>query len=324
MAETMHAIVAREGAPLSWEEIERPSPGPGEVRIKVAAAGLNRADVLQRRGVYPPPEGAPDTMGLEVSGWIDAVGEGVTGWREGQVVCALLPSGGYAEYAVAHAGAVMPPPDGVDLKSAAALPEAIMTVWTNVFDMGRLKPGETFFVQGGASGIGTTAIQMARAHGARVFATAGSDEKCETCVELGAEAAFNYRTQDFEAELKAVGGADLILDMIAGDYVARHINALRPMGRLVHIAVQGGLKAEVNILKVMTKRLTVTGSTLRSRSDAEKAAIASQIVSQVWPMISAGGLRPVIDSTFAMQEAEAAHARLTSGDHIGKIVLTLD
>ncbi len=324
MAAKMKAIIARKDQPLSWEDVDLPEPAAGHIRIKVAAAGLNRADILQRRGMYPPPEGAVDIMGLEVSGWVDAVGEGVSGLREGQAVCALLPSGGYAEYAIAHAGSVMPPPDGVDLVQSAGLPETVMTVWANVFGLGQLKPGETFLVQGGSSGIGTTAIQMARAHGARVFATAGSEEKCKACVSLGAEAAFNYKTDDFEAELKALGGVDVILDIVAGDYVSGHINILKTDGRLVHIAVQGGLKTEVNILKIMSKRLVVTGSTLRGRTDAQKAAIASQVVSSVWPQVRAGKVKPIIDSTFPMQEAEAAQARMVASEHIGKILLTLD
>ena len=324
MAEMMKAIVVEDGKPLQLKEIARPEPGPHEVRIKVAAAGLNRGDILQRRGMYPPPPGAPDTMGLEVSGTIDAVGAKVEGWREGQSVCALLPSGGYAEFAIAHAGSVMPVPDGVSLVESAALPETVMTVWTNVFDAAQLKSGETFLVQGGASGIGTTAIQMAKAHGARVFATAGSDEKCAACVEMGAEAAFNYKTQDFETEMKAVGGADVILDMVAGEYVGKHINVMKPKGRLVHIAVQGGLKAQINVLKIMTNQLVVTGSTLRARSNEEKASIAAQVVTKVWPQISSGEIKPIIDSTFPMAQAEDAHARMTSGDHIGKILLTLE
>ena len=321
--ETMQAIIAKPGEALSLETFDKPEPGPGQVRIKVAAAGLNRADILQRAGKYPPPPGAPDIMGLEVSGWIDAIGEGVTVWSLGQPVCALLPAGGYAEYAIAHAGSTLPVPDGVSMVEAAVLPEAIMTVWANVFDLGRLQAGETFLVQGGASGIGTTAIQMARNAGARVFATAGQDEKCSACETLGAEAAFNYRTQDFEAEMTAQGGADVVLDIVAGEYVAKHVNLLKPKGRLVHIAIQGGMKAQVNVLMIMMKQLVVTGSTLRGRSDDEKERIASAVRAHVWPDIEAGRFKPVIDSQFALADAEKAHERLNSGDHFGKIVLVV-
>ena len=319
---TMMAVEI-EGETLAWTEVQKPTPGAGQIRIRVASAGLNRADILQRRGMYPPPEGAVDRMGLEVSGWVDALGDGVTAFREGEEVCALLPSGGYAEYAIAHAGSVMPVPEGIALQDAASLPETIMTVWANVFDIAALEPGETLLVQGGASGIGVTAIQLAKAHGAKVYVTAGSDAKCQECISLGADGAFNYRTQDFEAEMKRVGGANVVLDIVAGEYVSKHVNLLKPHGRLVHIAIQGGMKAEVNILKVMTKRLMVTGSTLRARSDVEKGQIAKTVVEKVWPQIEAGQIRPVIDSRFEMKDAEAAHTRLTSGDHVGKVLLTL-
>ncbi len=323
MTAMMKAVVVTKGEPLALGDIALPEPGPGQVRIKVAAAGLNRADIMQRAGMYPPPPGAPDTMGLEVSGYVDIVGPGVSNVGVGDEVCALLPSGGYAQYAIADAGSVMPVPAGVSLIEAAALPETVMTVWANVFDMAGLKAGETFLVQGGASGIGTTAIQMAKALGARVFATAGSDEKCAACVKLGAEAAFNYRTQDFEKEMEAVGGADVILDMVAGDYVGKHLKIMRQKGRLVHIAIQGGMKAEVNILAIMSKQLVVTGSTLRGRSDAEKGRIASAVMRDIWPWVEQGKVRPVIDATFALADAEDAHKRLTSGDHVGKILLTV-
>ena len=319
----MKAILAKGNAPLEWSDVSKPLQKPDEVLIKVVAAGLNRADILQRKGMYPPPAGSPDIMGLEVSGVIEAVGEDVTLWNIGDQVCALLPAAGYAEYAVAHTGSVMPIPKGVSLVEAAALPETIMTVWANVFDIAGLQKDETLFVQGGASGIGTTAIQMAKAIGAKVYVTAGSDEKCAACVRIGADGAFNYKTSDFETELNEVGGADVIFDMVGGDYLPKHINVLKPLGRLVHIAVQGGLKGELNLLKVMMKRLHVTGSTLRGRTNEEKAHIANEVVENVWPLIEAGKYKPVIDSQFAMQDAEHAHARLTSGDHVGKILLTL-
>lgn len=319
----MKAILAKGDAPLEWCDVPKPVPKAKEVLIKVAAAGLNRADILQRKGMYPPPEGAPDIMGLEVSGYVEAVGSDVENWQLGQEVCALLPAGGYAEYAIAHHGSVMPIPDGVSLQEAALLPEAVMTVWANVFDMAVLHPGETLFVQGGASGIGTTAIQMATALGAKVYATAGSDEKCKACIELGAEGAFNYKTTDFEEELKAVGGADVVLDMVGGDYLPKHINASKFGARILHIAVQGGLKAEVNLLKVMMKRLTITGSTLRGRNDLDKMHLADMAVEEVWPWVANGQVTPVVDSSFAMQDAEKAHERLTSGLHVGKILLTL-
>ncbi|ACT60636.1 NAD(P)H-quinone oxidoreductase [Hirschia baltica] len=319
----MKAIIVKDDKSLSWEEVVKPSPKAKEVLIKVVAAGLNRADILQRRGMYPPPEGAPDIMGLEVSGYVEAVGEGVDDWQLGQEVCALLPAGGYAEYAIAHHGSVMPVPEGVSLQEAALLPEAVLTVWANVYDIAVLHPGETLFIQGGASGIGTTAIQMAKAMGANVYVTAGSDEKCKACIELGADGAFNYKTTDFEEELKAVGGADVILDMVGGDYLPKHINALNFGGRLVHIAVQGGLKGEVNILKVMMKQLNITGSTLRGRNDVAKMHLANMAVEEVWPWVASGQVRPIVDSSFAMQKAEKAHDRMTSGEHIGKIMLTL-
>ncbi|MFC7292508.1 NAD(P)H-quinone oxidoreductase [Hirschia litorea] len=322
-SDQMKTIKVVEGGALEWQTVSRPIPSIDQVCIRVVAAGVNRADILQRKGMYPPPKGCPDIMGLEVSGYVEAVGEGVDDWQLGQEVCALLPAGGYAEYAIAHHRSVMPVPEGVSLQEAALLPEAVLTVWANVFDIAVLHPGETLFVQGGASGIGTTAIQMAKAMGANVYVTAGSDEKCKACIELGADGAFNYKTSDFEEELKAVGGADVILDMVGGDYLPKHINALNFGGRLVHIAAQGGLKGEVNILKVMMKQLSITGSTLRGRNDIAKMHLANMAVEIVWPWVASGQVRPVVDSRFAMQEAEKAHDRMTSGEHIGKIMLTL-
>lgn len=317
----MKAVLVDEDSTLKYVEVEKPKPATNEVRIKVGAAGVNRADILQRKGMYPRPEGAPDIMGLEVSGYIDAVGEKVEKWAVGQEVCALLPAGGYAEFALAHEGCVLPVPKGIDLENAALLPETVMTVWANVFDIGALKSDETLLVQGGASGIGTTAIQMAKAVGAKVIVTAGSDEKCSKCLTLGADAAINYKTHDFEAEIKKLGGMDVVLDMVGGDYLPKHINILKPYGRLVHIAVQGGLKGQVNILKLMTKRLNVTGSTLRGRNDIEKSEIATDVVKNIWPLVESGNVKPVVDSVFAIEDAEKAHQRLLSGKHFGKILL---
>jgi NADPH:quinone reductase len=319
---TARAIIARPGEPLVPGDIAMPVPKAGEVLIAVAAAGLNGPDQIQRKGFYPPPPGAPETLGLEVSGTVVALGEGTDPALLGQDVCALLPGGGYATHAVAHAGSVLPVPKGLTLVQAAALPETVFTVWTNVFDRAGLKPGETFLVHGGTSGIGTTAIQMAKAYGARVFATAGSDEKCALVESLGATA-INYRTADFSAVLDAAGGADVVLDMVGGDYIQKNINLLRQDGRLVQIAYRNGPVASLNLMRLMLKRLTLTGSTLRPRSNDEKAAIAASVRSVVWPWIEDGLMAPVIDSTFPLADAEAAHARMDSGVHSGKIMLVV-
>lgn len=324
MAEQMRIVETQNERPLSLIEMDRPTPSDDQVLIKVAAAGLNRADVLQRKGMYPPPPGYPNVMGLEVSGVIEAVGANVTRWKRGDRVCALLPAGGYAEFAIADEGAVMPVPQGLSLKDAAALPETIMTVWMNVFDIASLSPGESFLIQGGTSGIGVSAIQMAKAHGATVYATAGSDEKCRACEELGADRAINYKTEDFESVISELGGVDVILDMVGGDYLAKHVNILKPQGRLTHIAIQGGMKGEVNILKLMMGRLTVTGSTLRARTDAEKADIASAVVDNIWPQIVSGAYKPIIDSVYPLAEAAQAHQRMESSAHVGKILLVSD
>ena len=276
---------------------------------------------MQRAGLYPPPPGAPETLGLEVSGVIESVGPGVTRWHEGDEVCALLSGGGYATYAIAQEGSALPLPKGLSLIEAAALPETVFTVWANVFEAAALKPGETLLVHGGASGIGTTAIQMAKAHGARVLATAGDDAKVKLCEKLGAERCINYRTEDFEAVVRDLGGADVVLDMVGGPYVQKNLNLLNDQGRCVMIAFLQGPHAEVNLMRLMLKRLTLTGSTLRSRSNEEKARIAHEVERVVWPWIAAGKVKPVIDSTFPLAEAESAHARLQSGGHAGKIVL---
>ncbi len=317
----MRKIIHGPGTPLSLAVVARPDPGHGEVLIRVAAAGVNRPDLMQRAGLYPPPPGAPETLGLEVAGVIETVGAGVARWHEGDEVCALLPGGGYASYAVADQGALLPIPRGLSLVEAAALPETVFTVWANVFESGALKPKETLLVHGGASGIGTIAIQMARAHGARVFATVGDDTKCKLCEKLGAARAINYRREDFETIVREAGGADVVLDMVGGPYVHKNLNLLNEMGRCVMIAFLQGPQVELNLVRLMLKRLTLTGSTLRSRSPAEKARLAHEVERVVWPWIEAGKVKPVIDSTFPLADAEAAHSRLQSGAHAGKVVL---
>ncbi|MBL8541936.1 MAG: NAD(P)H-quinone oxidoreductase [Betaproteobacteria bacterium] len=325
----MRAVeISAPGGPEVLKPTRRPMPrpAPGDVLIEVFAAGVNRPDVLQRQGVYPPPPDASDLPGLEVAGRIAAVAEGVTGWGVGDAVCALANGGGYAEYCTVPAGQCLPMPHGLDFVQAASLPETCFTVWTNVFDRGRLEPGETFLVQGGTSGIGVTAIQMVRAFGNRVFATAGSAEKCAACVELGAEVAINYRTDDFAEVVKqATGGrgVDVILDMVGGDYVPRELKALANDGRLVLIAFLGGAKATVNLADIMVRRLVLTGSTLRARTAAVKANIARSLRDQVWPLIEAGKIRPVVHAVFPLDQAADAHALMESGAHVGKIVLAV-
>jgi len=290
----------------------------------VAAAGVNRPDVLQRQGHYPPPPGASDIPGLEVAGEVAAVGDRVTEWRPGDAVCALVAGGGYAEYCVAPAPQCLRVPKGLTAIEAAALPETFFTVWTNVFERGRLVAGETLLVQGGASGIGTTAIQMARALGARVFATAGSAEKCAACVALGAERAINYREENFVAVVKEATegrGVDVILDMVGGDYIPRNLDCLALEGRLVLIALPRGARAELNFTSVLQRRLTITGSSLRPRTVEQKGAIARALRERVWPLLESGQVRPVIHATFPLGEAAAAHRLMESGAHIGKIVL---
>ena len=294
---------------IEIKEIFAPVPGPDEVLIRVHAAGVNRPDLLQRQGKYPPPPGITDTPGLEVAGEIVGTGE---------KVCALIAGGGYAEYAVAPKGQCLPIPAGLSMVEAAALPETVFTVWNNVFVRGALKTGETLLVHGGASGIGTTAIQMAKAHGARVIVTAGSDDKCAACLKLGADQAINYRTQDFSEVLSNI---DVVLDMVGGDYVPKNLKVLRDGGRHVSIASMNGSKVEIDIRTLMQKRIVMTGSTLRNRSVAEKTELARGIRETVWPWIEAGKIKPVIYKTFPLAEAAQAHAALESGDHFGKIVL---
>ncbi|MDX5414581.1 MAG: NAD(P)H-quinone oxidoreductase [Rhodobacterales bacterium] len=298
-----------------------PQPGPGQILIRIAYAGVNRPDALQRAGNYAPPPDASPLPGLEAAGHVAAVGEGVTRWQVGDAVTALLPGGGYAEYAVTQADHALPVPAGMPLDRAAALCETFFTVWTNVFMRGGLKAGEKFLVHGGSSGIGTIAIQLAALRGARVFATAGSDDKCKACADLGAEAAFNYRDVDFVQAMKEQGGADLILDMVGGSYIPRNLDALAMDGRLVQIAFLQGSVVELNMMQIMTRRLTVTGSTLRPQSHAAKAAIARALEAEVWPHLAAGRIGPVMDSEFALVDAAQAHARMESSVHIGKIVL---
>jgi len=301
-----------------------PRPATGEVLIRVAAAGINRPDILQRTGNYPPPPGASPILGLEVSGTVAALGAEVPGWHEGDAVCALVAGGGYSEYCVAPAPQCLPVPKGVALVDAAGLPETFFTVWSNVFDRGRLAAGERFLVHGGSSGIGTTAIQLARAFGARVFATAGSPEKCAVCRDLGAERAIDYRQEDFVAVLKEATqgrGVDVILDMVGGPYVEKNLRSLALEGRLVQIAFLQGSKVTVDLAHLMVRRQTITGSTLRPRPVADKAAIARNLRDKVWPLIEAGKVRPVIDRTFPLAEAAAAHRLMESSRHIGKILL---
>lgn len=322
--ETMRAIeITEPGGPEVLRETTRPVPQPqaGEIVLRVAWAGVNRPDALQRAGSYAPPPDASDLPGLEASGEVVATGAGVSGIAVGDHVCALLPGGGYAEYVATPAAHALPIPKGLTLKEAACLPETFFTVWSNVFMRGGLQGGERFLVHGGSSGIGTTAIQLANALGARVFTTAGSDDKCAACLKLGAEQAINYRDADFVEVLKAEGGANLILDMVGGEYLPRNVKALAMEGRLVQIAFLQGPKVALNFAQVMMRRLTITGSTLRPQSIAAKAEIAKQLHAQVWPLLEAGRVAPVMDSAFPLAEAAAAHARMESSGHIGKIVL---
>jgi NADPH2:quinone reductase len=324
MPTMMRAIeIAKPGGPEVLTSVERPIPVPGhgQVRIRVAYAGVNRPDALQRAGMYAPPPTASDLPGLEASGVVDAVGEGVSGLQAGDEVCALLPGGGYAEYVVTPAAHCLPIPTGLSLREAACLPETCFTVWSNVFMRGGLKAGERFLVHGASSGIGTTAIQIASALGARVFTTAGSKEKCKVCRSLGAELALNYHEDDFVLALRSEGGANLILDMVGGPYFERNLKALADEGRLVQIAFLQGAKIEANLAQIMMRRLTFTGSTLRPQSDLAKAAIAKELLENVWPLIEAGKFRPVMDREFDLAKASDAHACMESSAHIGKIVL---
>ena len=306
---------------LVVKQVELASPAADEVLIDVAASGVNRPDVFERMGFYPAPEGAPEGLGLEVSGTVRAIGDNVTAYKPGDRVVALVSGGGYADVARARMGSVLPAPEGVDLVHAAGLPETVFTVWTNVFDAGALKPGERFLVHGGVSGIGSTAIQMAKAQGAYVIATAGGADRAQACLDLGADRAFDYHAEDWSAAVRDEGGADVILDMVGGDYVQKNLNCLNRFGRLVMIAFLKGSRVEVDLMGLMLKRQMVTGSTLRSRPDAEKAQLAQAVHTHVWPWIKAGKLRPLVDSTYALDDVAQAHARMDAGGHSGKILL---
>ncbi len=324
MTKTMRAVeITEAGGPEVLKPVERdiPKPGHGDVLLKIAYAGVNRPDALQRAGLYAPPPEASDLPGLEASGEVVALGEGVSGISVGDKVCALLPGGGYAEYATTPAAHCLPVPEGMGMKEAACLPETFFTVWSNVFQRGGLKAGEKFLVHGGSSGIGTTAIQLASHFGARVFTTAGNADKCRICEELGAERAINYREEDFVEVIRAEGGADLILDMVGGSYLPKNVKSLANDGRLVQIAFLQGPKVELNFAQVMMRRLTITGSTLRPQSDLAKARIADALREKVWPLLSAGKIAPVMDSEYALDQAADAHARMEGSTHIGKIVL---
>ncbi len=324
LPEVMRAVeISAPGGPEVLRLCERPVPQPayGEILIRLDYAGVNRPDALQRAGSYAPPPTASDLPGLEGAGVVVALGDGVTEWAVGDSVCALLPGGGYADYVTCPAKHALPVPAGMDMKQAACLPETFFTVWSNVFMRGGLQAGERFLVHGGSSGIGTTAIQLASAFGARVFTTAGSEQKCKVCRELGAEVTMNYREADFVEVMRGQGGANLILDMVGGDYIPRNIKALADEGRLVQIAFLQGPKVELNFAQIMMRRLVVTGSTLRPQSDLAKARIADQLREKIWPLLEAGTIAPVMDSEFALEEAAKAHERIEDGGHIGKIVL---
>ncbi|MCV2874693.1 NAD(P)H-quinone oxidoreductase [Rhodobacteraceae bacterium XHP0102] len=326
MPETMRAVeISEAGGPEVLALCSRPCPRPEaeQILIKIAYAGVNRPDALQRAGLYDPPKGASDLPGLEASGTVVAVGDAVSQWQVGDAVCALLPGGGYAEYALTHQSHALPVPAGMGLREAAALCETLFTVWSNLFQRAGLRAGERLLVHGGASGIGTTAIQLARAFGVRVFVTAGQDEKCKACEALGAERAINYKSEDFVEVMRAEGGADVILDMVGGPYLPRNIRALADDGRLVQIAFLQGSKVEVNFAQMMTRRLTLTGSTLRPQSDAAKAAIAEELRAHVWPLLENGQIAPVMDSEYDLTKASDAHARMEASAHIGKIVLAV-
>ena len=324
---TMTAIaISRPGGPdvLVAEQRPLPQPGPGEILVKVAAAGVNRPDISQREGRYPPPPGASDLPGLEIAGEIVGLGAGVTAWTLGDHVCALAHGGGYADYCVVHESHALPVPKGLSMVEAAALPETFFTVWVNVFDMAGLKAGEWLLIHGGSSGIGTTAIMLAKAFGAKVIVTAGSDEKCDACLKLGADAAINYKTTDFVPAVKEITGghgADVILDMVGGPYVERNHQCAAMDGRVTQIAMMQGSKVDLRFMS--QRRIRHMGSTLRPRTVPQQAAIAAALREKVWPLIEAGQIRPVMDSTFALADAAKAHARLESSQHIGKVVLTL-
>lgn len=319
---SIRAVTIQADKSLTIEDIPRPEPGAGELLIRVEASGVNRADLVQRAGFYPAPPGASEVLGLEVVGHVEAVGSGTTRYTVGDRVCALLPGGGYADFAVADEGSVLPVPKSMSAADACCFPEAVFTVWANVFDRAGLKPGEAFLCHGGTSGIGVIAVQMARLLGAStVYSTQGTDDKCALATSLGVDHAINYKSEDFAKVVEQAGGADVILDMVGGDYVARNIQACRPDGRIINIAYMNGFKAEVDFLPVMLKRLSLMATTLRARPNAEKRRLRDALETAVWSHVMDGMLRPVLDSTFALTDAEGAHARMKSGEHSGKIVL---
>ncbi len=323
MAETMWAVVVEDEAPLKLADVVKPVCGPGDVLVEIVTAGLNRADLVQRRGMYPPPPGASPIMGLECSGTIVALGSDVSGWSVGDRVCGLMAGGGYAEFAVVDQGALFKIPDGMSFNEAGALPEVMMTVWANIFDRCQFKSGESLLIHGGTSGIGTMAIQMARHAGAeKIMITAGTDEKCAYATGLGADIAINYREQDFEEVVREAGGADVILDMVGGDYVQKNISAAKIGGRIVNIAYMQGPQVQLNLMPLMLKRLVLTGTTLRARPNADKQRIRDAILADFWPAVLSGEIKPVIDTVYTFDQAEEAQAHMAKGGHIGKILLS--
>ena len=323
MNETMWAVIVEEDQPLKLGQVEMPTCAPNEVLVEVKTAGLNRADLVQRRGLYPPPPGASEIMGLECAGNVVAVGSDVSDWAIGDRVCGLMAGGGYAEYAVVDQGSLFRIPDEMTYEEAGALPEVMMTVWVNIFDRCQFKPGESVLIHGGTSGIGTMAIQMLKAAGAsKIMITAGSAEKCDYAKGLGADVAINYREQDFEAIGRAEGGADIILDMVGGDYVQKNISVAKLGGRIVNIAYMQGSQVNVNLMPLMLKRLILTGTTLRARPNDDKQRVRDAILADFWPSVLSGAIKPVIDTVYAFEEAESAHTHMAQGGHIGKILLS--
>jgi NADPH2:quinone reductase len=323
MSETMWAVIVDEDQPLKLGQVEKPVCGPNDVLVEVVTAGLNRADLVQRRGLYPPPPGASDTMGLECAGTVVTVGTDVSDWAIGDRVCGLMAGGGYAEYAVVDQGSLFKIPDGMSFEEAGALPEVMMTVWVNIFDRCQFNPGEAVLIHGGTSGIGTMAIQMLKAAGAsKIMITAGSTEKCDYAESLGADIVINYREQDFEEVGRAEGGADIILDMVGGDYVQKNISVAKLGGRIVNIAYMQGSQVNVNLMPLMLKRLILTGTTLRARPNDDKQRIRDAILSDFWPSVLSGAIKPIIDTVYPFEDAESAQAHMAKGGHIGKILLS--
>ncbi len=323
MGETMWAVTVEDDQPLKLGQVEKPACGPYDVLIEIVTAGLNRADLVQRRGMYPPPPGASTIMGLECAGTIVAVGSDVSGWSVGDRVCGLMAGGGYAEFAIVDHGSLFKIPDGMSFDEAGALPEVMMTVWANIFDRCQFKAGESVLIHGGTSGIGTMAIQMLKHAGAaKIMITAGSEEKCAFAKSLGADLAINYREEDFETIAREAGGADIILDMVGGDYVQKNISIAKVGGRIVNIAYMQGAQVELNLLPLMLKRLVLTGTTLRARPNADKQRIRDAILADFWPAVLSGGIKPIIDTTYRFEDAEAAQAHMAKGGHSGKILLS--